>query len=76
LVKDCSIDMNGLNTKVDVNIIPLGSYDCLIHMERLEKHNVFLYFYNNTTNVINEGGQQGKIQGILRVVAIIEISTI
>ena len=32
-VKDCSIDMNGLNTKVDVNIIPLGSYDCLIGMD-------------------------------------------
>ena len=24
LVKDCLIDMNGLSTKVDVNIIPLG----------------------------------------------------
>jgi hypothetical protein len=38
LVKDCPIDMNGLNTKVDVNIIPLGSYDCLIGMDWLEKH--------------------------------------
>jgi predicted aspartyl protease len=28
LVKYCPIDMNGLNTKVDVNIIPLGSYEC------------------------------------------------
>jgi hypothetical protein len=25
LVKDCPIDMNGLSTKVDVNITPLGS---------------------------------------------------
>jgi hypothetical protein len=31
-VKDCTIDMNELSTKVDVNIIPLGSYDCLIGM--------------------------------------------
>jgi hypothetical protein len=33
LVKDCLINMNGLSTKVDVNIIPLGSYDCLIGMD-------------------------------------------
>jgi hypothetical protein len=38
LVKYCPIEMNGLNTKVDVNIIPLGSYDCLIGMDWLEKH--------------------------------------
>jgi hypothetical protein len=33
LVKYCLIDMNGLNTKVDVNIIPLGSYEFLIGMD-------------------------------------------
>jgi hypothetical protein len=34
LFKDCSIDMNGpIHTKVDVNTIPLGSYDCLIGMD-------------------------------------------
>jgi hypothetical protein len=36
LVKDFSIDMNGLSTKVDVNIIPLGSYECLIGMDWLK----------------------------------------
>jgi hypothetical protein len=30
LVKDCQIDMNGLNKKVNVKIIPLGSYYCMI----------------------------------------------
>jgi hypothetical protein len=37
LFKYFPIDMNGLNTKVDVNIIPLGSYDYLISMDWLEK---------------------------------------
>jgi hypothetical protein len=37
LVKDCSISMNGVNTKVYLNIILLGSYDCLIGMDWLEK---------------------------------------
>jgi hypothetical protein len=38
LVRDYAIDINGLNTKVYVNIIPLGSYDYLIGMDWLEKH--------------------------------------
>jgi hypothetical protein len=33
LVKDFPIEMNVLNTKVEVNIISLGSYDCLIGMD-------------------------------------------
>jgi hypothetical protein len=33
LVKYFSIDMNGINTKVYVNIILLGSCDCLIAMD-------------------------------------------
>jgi hypothetical protein len=34
-VKDCPIIMNGVNTKKDLNIIPLGSYVCLICMDWL-----------------------------------------
>jgi hypothetical protein len=26
LVKSCPVDMNGLNTRVELNILPLGSY--------------------------------------------------
>ena len=33
LVKNCVMDMNGLSTKVDVNIVPLGSYDFLIGVD-------------------------------------------
>jgi hypothetical protein len=36
LVKSCPIDMNGLSTKVDLNILPLGSYECLIGMDWLD----------------------------------------
>jgi hypothetical protein len=43
LVKDFPIYMNGLNTKVDVNIILLGSYDYLVSMDWLEKHVVLAY---------------------------------
>jgi hypothetical protein len=75
LVKDCPIDMNGLITKVDVNIITLGSNDCLIGMDLLEKYHVILDCYNKIITCLDEEGKQGKIQGILRVVAVREIST-
>jgi hypothetical protein len=66
--------MNGLSTKVDVNIIPLGSYDFLIGMDWLGKHHVVLDCYNKTITCLDEEGWQGKIQGIPRVVAVRDIS--
>jgi hypothetical protein len=33
MVKSCLMDMNGLNTRVYLNILPLGSYDSLIGMD-------------------------------------------
>jgi hypothetical protein len=73
LVKDGPINMNVLNTKVDVNIIPLGSYDCLTGMDWLEKHHVVLDCYNKTITCLDEGWKQGKIQCIMRVVFVREI---
>jgi hypothetical protein len=35
LVKSCLVAMNGLNTRVELNILPLGSYDYLIGMDWL-----------------------------------------
>jgi hypothetical protein len=69
----CPIDMNGLNTKVDVNIIPLGSYDCLIGMDWSKKHHDILDYYNKTITCLDEEGKQCKIQGIPGVLAIREI---
>ena len=48
--------MNGLNTKVDVNIMPLGSYDCLIGMDWLDQHHVVLDSYKKSFNLLDEGG--------------------
>jgi hypothetical protein len=42
LVKDFPMDMNGLSTKENLNIIPLGSYDCLIIIDWLDKKHVVL----------------------------------
>jgi hypothetical protein len=36
LIKSYSIDMNGLGMKAELNVLPLGSYDCLIGMDWLD----------------------------------------
>jgi hypothetical protein len=75
LVKDFPIDMNGLSTKVDVNIIPLSSYDFPIGMYWLEKDHFVLYSYHKTIICIDEEGKQGKVQGISRDVVVRRISS-
>jgi hypothetical protein len=67
--------VNGLNTRVDVNIIPLGLYDCLIGMDWLEKHHAVVECYNKTITCLDEGGKQDKVQGIPRVVVVRKILT-
>jgi hypothetical protein len=74
LVKYYPLDINGINTKVYVSIIPLISYDYLIGMDWLGKHHVVPDCYNKKITCIDEDVQRGKVQGILRDVVVREIS--
>jgi predicted aspartyl protease len=76
MVKSCLIDMNGLNTKADLNILHLGSYDCLIGMDWLNQHHTLLYCHNKELTCLNEEGKLRKVQRIPRAVAIREISAV
>jgi hypothetical protein len=76
LVKSCVVDMNGLSTKADLNILPLGSYDCLIGMEWLNPHHAILEYCNKAFTFLDEEGNRQTVQGIPRVVAIRQISSI
>jgi hypothetical protein len=75
MVKSCIMDMNGLSTRVDLTIFPLGSYDCLIGMDLLDQHHAISDCRNNSFTSLDEEGNQRTIQGIPRSVTIIEIST-
>ena len=65
--------MNGLRTKSDLNIIPLGSYDCLIGMDWLDQHHVVLDCHNKAFICLDQEGNLRTVQGIPRDVTIIEI---
>jgi hypothetical protein len=62
MVKECPMEMNRLCTKDDLNIIPLGLYDCLIGMDWLDKHHVVLDCYNKEFNYLDEEGNLRTIQ--------------
>jgi hypothetical protein len=76
MVKSCLIDMNGLNTKTDLNILPLGSYDCLIGMDWLDPHHALLDCHKKEFTCLDEEGNQRKVQGIPRAVTVREISAL
>jgi hypothetical protein len=73
MVMSCLMDMNGLNTKADLNILFLGSYDCLIGMDWLDQHHALLDYHNKAFTCLDEEGKLRRVQGIPREVTIREI---
>jgi hypothetical protein len=62
LVKSCPLGMNGMNTKEDLNIFPLGSYDYLIGMDWLDQHHSILDFHNKAFTFVDEEGNSRVVQ--------------
>jgi len=62
MVKGCPISLNGVNINVDMNIIPLGSYDILIGMDWLDQHHVVLDCHNKTFTCLDEEGKQSTMK--------------
>jgi predicted aspartyl protease len=56
MVKSYCMDMNGLNTKEDLNILPLGSYEFLIGMDWLDQHHALLDYNNKAFTCLDEEG--------------------
>jgi hypothetical protein len=76
MVKGCFISLNGVNTSVDLNIIPLGYFDILIGMDWLDKHHVVLDCHSNTFTCLDRDGKQSTVKRIPRSISIREISTL
>jgi hypothetical protein len=51
-------------------IVPLGSYDCVIGMDRLDQHHVVLDYHNKAFSCLNEEGNPRTIQGVPRTVIV------
>ena len=70
MVKSRLIDMNGLNTKAYLNILPLCSYDYLIGMDWLDQHHVVLDYHKKEFTFLDEEGNPRIVQGTPREVTI------
>jgi hypothetical protein len=69
LVKSYSVDMKGTSNKAELNILPLGSYDCLIGIDWLDHHHALLDCRNKRFTCLDEEGNQVIIQGIPRAMS-------
>jgi hypothetical protein len=76
MLKSCLVGMNGLSTRAHLNILSIGSYDCLIGMDWLDQHLVVLDCHEKTFTFLDEEGNLRTIQGIPREVTVIDISTL
>jgi hypothetical protein len=76
MVKSCLMDMNRLNTREDLKILPLGSYDCLIRMDWLDQHYAILDCHNKAFTCLDEEGTLRKVKGVRKEVTIREISAL
>ena len=73
MVEKFPLVMNGLNTCVDLNFIPLGSYDVLIGMYWLETHRVKLVCYNKAFECLDEEGNSRILKGIPKVIYVQQV---
>jgi hypothetical protein len=76
MVRSCSISLNGVNTSIDLNILPLGSYDILIGMDWLDKHHVVLDCHNKIFTCLYGNGKQSTVKGFPRPISTREISAL
>jgi hypothetical protein len=71
----CLVDMNGLSTREDLNILPLGSYDYLIGMDWLDQHHAILDCHNKAFTFLDKEGNKRTNQEIPRAVKTRESSS-
>ena len=65
LIRNCKVMMNDFLTHVNVNIIPLGSYDLLIGMDLLEEHKFVLNCFDKTFTCTDDSGNNINLKGSL-----------
>ena len=74
VVEKCPLVINGLSTCIDINVLPLSSYDVLIEMDWLEAHRVKLDYYNKNFECMDEEGNPVVVRGIPKVISVRQIS--
>ena len=74
--KECKVNLNGFIMKVNLNILPLGSYDVLIDMDWLEQHHVMLDCLHKSILCTDSQGNQVKVQSTPKKFFVRQISSL
>ena len=70
------IKLNDFQTEVNLNILPLGSYDLLIGMDWLEKRRAMMNFWDKTLHYIDEEGKPFILKGKPKPISVRQISAL
>ena len=73
-IVDCEVKLQDHKTRIDLNILPLGSYNMIIGMDWLQRNKVVLNCFSKTFTYIAEDQILRTIKGILKPVSIRHIS--
>jgi len=75
-IESCEISTNDFQTHVNLNVLPLGSYDALIGIDWLEKHKFILNCFEKTFTCLNEKEETVVVKEIPRKVYVRQISAL
>ena len=70
------VELNGCTSKVNLSILPLGSYYVPIGMDQLEPHRSKVDYYNKLVECVDYQGKFHVIQGIAKPISIKQISSL
>ena len=76
LVKDCRLSFNGMDTTVNLNILPLGSHDILIGINWLKSHKAIIDCLHKKNYCMDEKGKIHIVKGIYRPISTHQISVV
>ena len=71
--EDYKFTMNGFQTKSNLGIIPLGSYDILLGIDWIELHHAILDYHRKFMTFLDEEENSIQIKGIPRLISVREI---
>ena len=70
LVQPCELELGGFITSVDLQVIPLGSYDIVSSMDWIGSHRASIDSRRNTIQCKGDQGKDSEIVGIQRPISL------
>ena len=73
-IADYEVELQGHKTRINLNILPLGSYDMIIGMDWLERNKVIFNCSSKTFTYIAEDQILRTVKGVPKPVSVRQIS--